>query len=208
MSGRYSLHHLPPRWLDCAGDSMPAFAPRWNIAPDQQVLLLRQRGDTVQLTPALWGFTPAWSKDFSQVVTHARTENLAGQRFFADALATRRGVLPATGFYEWRGQARTRKQPYWLSRQGELLYMAALWEPYVVAEQEYLSVALLTVQAAYLRRPLLLAEADLALWMDPATPVERIQVLLAGSGLALQERKVSTRVNDPLQDGPECIRPV
>ena len=142
------------------------------------------------------------------MITHARTETLAEQRFFADALARQRGVLPATGFYEWRGQAQTRKQPYWLSRKGELLYMAALWEPYAVVGQEYLSAALLTVQAAYLRRPLLLAETELAEWMDPATPMERIQALLNGGGLALQERKVSTLVNDPQQDGSECIRPI
>lgn len=208
MSGRYSLHHLPQHWQDCAADSCPAFLPRWNIAPNQQVLLLREHGCAVQLLPALWGFTPAWSKDFSRVITHARTETLAEQRFFADALARQRGVLPATGFYEWRGQAQTRKQPYWLSRKGELLYMAALWEPYAVVGQEYLSAALLTVQAAYLRRPLLLAETELAEWMDPATPMERIQALLNGGGLALQERKVSTLVNDPQQDGSECIRPI
>ena len=86
--------------------------------------------------------------------------------------------------------------------------MAALWEPYAVVGQEYLSAALLTVQAAYLRRPLLLAETELAEWMDPATPMERIQALLNGGGLALQERKVSTLVNDPQQDGSECIRPI
>lgn len=203
MSGRYSLHQLPERWQACASE---AFVPRWNIAPGQQVLLLRQQAAQLQLVPALWGFTPAWSQDFSRAVPYARTESLQAQAFFADALATRRGVLPASGFYEWRGMPGTRKQPYWLSRQGELLYMAAVWEPYAVAGAEYLSAAMLTVQAAYLRRPLLLAETELAQWLDPATPMERIQALLAGNGLALQERKVSTQVNDPQQDGPECIR--
>lgn len=208
MSGRFSLYHVPAAWQDEMPELAELFVPRWNVAPRRQVLLLCAGECRRQAVMALWGFTPRWSRDMSHVATHARVEGLVGQEFFAGALARQRGVLPANGFFEWRGKPGTVKQPYWLSRRDELLYMAALWEPYKVPGYEYLSVAMLTRQAAYLRRPVLLAEHQLSAWLDPDTPPERITELLQVPPLSLQERKVATQVNDPDVDGPECIRPL
>lgn len=208
MSGRFSFYYLPEVLQQELPELSTGFVARWNISPRQQVTLLRQTGGVRQTAQALWGFTPRWSKDMSHVATHARAETVLQQDFFAPALASQRGVLLANGFFEWRGPAGTRKQPYWLSREDEPLYMAALWEPYPVAGHEYLSVAMLTVAAAYLRRPLLLTRVDLDDWLNPATDPARITGLLQGNMLALRERKVSTLVNDPQSEGPECIRPV
>ncbi|TDQ36301.1 SOS response-associated peptidase [Thiopseudomonas denitrificans] len=206
MSGRYSFYQVPAAAQAMLPGQTPEFVPRWNIAPRQQVWMLHDSGTGRQWRQALWGFTPHWSRDLSHVVDHARSETVAGQDFFAAALAERRAVLPANGFFEWRGKAGTRKQPYWLSRPEKLFYMAALWEAYPAAGREYFSVAMLTRPAAYLRRPLLIAAEDLDVWLDPATPRERVLALLAVPAPALQERRVSTLVNDPQQDGPECIR--
>lgn len=206
MSGRYSFYHLPEQVRLQLPSLPPEFVPRWNIAPRQQVWMLYETTGGRQWRQVLWGFTPAWSKDFSHVVEHARTETLPTQKFFATALTSRRAVLPANGFFEWRGKAATRKQPFWLSRQEKLFYMAALWEPYQVFGAEYCGLAMLTRPAAYLRRPLLVAQEDLAAWLDPATPMEQVLALLEKPALALQERRVSTLVNDPKHEGPECIR--
>lgn len=206
MSGRYSFYHLPEQVRARLPQLPPDFVARWNLAPRQQVWMLHASAEGWQWRQALWGFTPAWSQDFSHVVEHARSETLATQKFFAAALESRRAVLPANGFFEWRGKAGTRKQPYWLSRPEKLFYMAALWEPYQVFGAEYCGAAMLTRAAAYLRRPLLIAEENLTAWLDPATPREQVLTLLELPALPLQERRVSTLVNDPRQDGPECIR--
>lgn len=207
MSGRYGLFDWPRQWQQLPGFPQD-WQQHWNLAPRQPVLLLYQRNGERRAGQALWGFTPAWSKHLERTTPHARTEGLADQPLFANALAYQRGVMPANGFFEWRGKPGLGKQPYWLSRPGELLFMAALWEPYPVAGAEYLSVAMLTCQAAYLRRPLLLAGDDLDRWLDPHTPAEQIQALLGSRSLPLQERRVSMRVNDPAHDDPACIRPL
>lgn len=207
MSGRYSFYHVPEALQAGLPGLAAKFVPRWNIAPRQPVWLLRlDAAGSTCWEQALWGFTPRWSQDLSHVVDHARSETVARQDFFAKALECQRAVLPANGFFEWRGKPGTRKQPYWLSRPEGLFYLAALWEAYPVAGRAYLSVAMLTRAAAYLRRPVLIAAENLPAWLDPATPREQVLSLLELPALQLQERRVSTLVNDPQQEGPQCIR--
>ena len=67
-------------------------------------------------------------------------------------------LLPANGFYEWRGTQR--KRPYWLTPgEGSTLFFAAIWEAYPVQEQVWLSTAVVTQAAQAQRRPLILDDA-------------------------------------------------
>ena len=124
---------------------------------------------------------------------------------FREPFRQRRALLPANGFYEWRGGAR--KRPYWMSNGDPLMYFAALWELYPVGGQEYLSVALITQEAATLRRPMILSEHEQALWLSNDTPPEQLAALLAKPQMALRERALATLVNDPKLDAPECLTP-
>lgn len=124
---------------------------------------------------------------------------------FRDAFRLRRGLLPANGFYEWRGAAR--KRPYWLSSEEPLLYFAAVWEAYPVEGQVYLSTAMITQAAASLRRPMILDAHDRQRWLAADTPLEELQALLVRRPQPLRERVLSNLVNDPKLDGPECLTP-
>ncbi|UCJ16573.1 SOS response-associated peptidase [Pseudomonas sp. MM211] len=204
MSGRFALFRWTPAFAALPG--FPADQqPHWNLAPGAQVLLQRADGEQRSLVRVRWGLTPSWLKDLSKTPAHARAETLAEQPMFRDAFRLRRGLIPANGFYEWRGTAR--KRPYWLSGQDSLLYFAALWEAYPVEGHVYLSAALVTQAAATLRRPLLLNEHDQQRWLAADTPVEELQALLVGTSPVLRERVLSNLVNDPTLDGPECLTP-
>ena len=45
-------------------------------------------------------------------------------------------------------------------------------------------------------------------WLDPQTPLETLQLLLAAPQPELRERPLATFVNDPKLDAPECLTPV
>lgn len=166
-----------------------------------------QRADGGQrsLVRARWGLTPPWLTDLSKTPAHARAETLVDQPMFRDGFRLRRGLIPANGFYEWRGAAR--KRPYWLSGQESLLYFAAIWEAYPVEGHVYLSTAMVTQAAATLRRPLILSAQDQQAWLAVDTPLEELKALLVGTPQALRERVLSNLVNDPKLDGPECLTP-
>jgi len=204
MSGRYALFRWTPAFAALPG--FPADQqPHWNIAPNAQVLLLRQVAGERQLSRVRWGLTPPWLTDLSKTPAQARAETLAEQPMFRQAFRQRRGLLPANGFYEWRGTAR--KRPYWLTGEGSMLYFAALWEAYPVEGQVYLSAALVTQAAANQRRPLILDEAGQAAWLAEDTPQADLLALLASPPTPLRERVLANLVNDPKLDGPECLTP-
>ncbi|WP_312955969.1 SOS response-associated peptidase [Pseudomonas songnenensis] len=204
MCGRYALF----RWSQdfAASPGFPSDQqPHWSIAPGASVLLLRQIDQQLQLSRVRWGLTPAWMTDLTRTPAQARAETISEQPMFREAFRLRRGLLPANGFYEWRGTAR--KRPYWMTTEGSLMYMAALWEAYPVQGHTYLSAAVVTLPAATLRRPLMLDEAGQAAWLDPETSLETLQALMAQPQPALRERPLATLVNDPRLDGPECLTP-
>lgn len=204
MCGRFALF----RW-DSEFSSLPGFPhdqqPHWSLAPGASVLLLRREQEQLHLSRARWGLTPAWFSDFTRTPAQARAETLAEQPMFREAFRQRRGLLPANGFYEWRGSAR--KRPYWMTAEGSLTYFAAIWETYPVEGHCYLSVAVVTRPAANQRRPLMLDEAGQATWLDPETSLDELQALLSQPQPTLRERPLATLVNDPALDGPQCLTP-
>lgn len=204
MCGRFALF----RW-SAEFAALPGFPadqqPHWNIAPPAQVLLWRQVDGAPQLDLVRWGLTPAWLTDLSKTPAQARAETLAEQPMFREAFRLRRGLVPANGFYEWRGSAR--KRAYWMTAEGSILYFAALWEAYPVSGRSYLSTALVTQEAGGLRRPLLLNADEQALWVNPETPQAKLLALLARPQVQLRERALASFVNDPALDAPECLTP-
>ncbi|MDO7903535.1 SOS response-associated peptidase [Pseudomonas sp. K1(2024)] len=205
MCGRYALF----RWSQ-AFAALPGFPvdqqAQWNISPGASVLIQRQIDDQLQLARARWGLTPPWLTDLSRTPAHARAETLAEQPMFREAFRLRRCLMPANGFYEWRGTAR--KRPYWVTPgEGASLFYAAVWEAYPVQEQVWLSCAVVTQAAMNQRRPLILDEAGQAAWLDPQTPQARLHELLASPPASLRERALALLVNDPQLDGPQCLTP-
>ncbi|MDX1721818.1 MAG: SOS response-associated peptidase [Pseudomonas sp.] len=204
MCGRYALFRWSPVFAALPG--FPADQqPQWNIAPGSQILLLRALAGERQLVRARWGLTPPWLTDLSKTPAQARAETLAEQPMFRDAFRLRRGLLPANGFYEWRGSAR--KRPYWLTSEDSPLYFAALWEAYPVDGCVYLSAAVVTQPAANQRRPLILDAAAQALWLAADTPTDELKALLARPQPLLRERVLANLVNDPKLNAPECLTP-
>jgi putative SOS response-associated peptidase YedK len=101
---------------------------------------------------------------------NARTDGMRkGQ--FRSHLKSRRCVIPADGFYEWRDEGG--KQPYYFSRKdGKPLMLAGIWEEAEYKGDKRTAFAILTeepnelVASYHDRMPLALADDKVALWLD------------------------------------------
>ncbi|WP_110948179.1 SOS response-associated peptidase [Pseudomonas bohemica] len=209
MCGRYALFRWTPAFAALPGFPADQQA-QWNISPADSVLMLRRmpgEEGSRELARARWGLTPPWLTDMSRTPAHARAETLAEQPMFRQAFRERRCLLPANGFYEWRGTVR--KRPFWLTPgEGSALYFAAIWEAYPVQGHTYLSVAVVTQPAMSQRRPLILDAEGQAAWLDPDSSLVTLQSLLAAPQMQLRERPLANLVNDPKLNAPECLTPL
>jgi putative SOS response-associated peptidase YedK len=103
MCGRYRLSAKERYIRDHFGleDDVP-WAPRWNIAPTQQVPIVRQDNKQPKRTFsfARWGLIPYWAKDQSIAAKtiNAMSETAAEKPAFRDAMSRRRCLIPADGF--------------------------------------------------------------------------------------------------------------
>ena len=104
---------------------------RYNIAPTQQAPVVRLGASGAREAAMLrWGLVPPWAKDIAvgNRMINARSDGVDTKPAFRQALAARRCLVPATGFYEWRG-APGRKQPFAISVGDRPVFaFAGLWE--------------------------------------------------------------------------------
>ena len=78
--------------------------PKYNIAPAQPVAAVRQIDTQRELAVLHWGLIPSWSKDpkMGARMINARSETVATKPSFRSAFKSRRCLIPADGFYEWK----------------------------------------------------------------------------------------------------------
>jgi putative SOS response-associated peptidase YedK len=213
MCGRFTLTKSGEEVAEAFGlDAIPEIAPRYNIAPSQEVLAVRQlaHGETLEATLLRWGLR---SQPGDKPLINARSETAATRGAFREAYARRRCLVPADGFYEWQGPKGTKRQPYHLRlREHTLFGIAGLWEPGL--EGEAGTLTLLTtapndlVERIHDRMPLILAPADYARWLDPDTRPPDLRPLLGPYPTAFMEAfPVGFAVNNPRLDDPHCLDP-
>ena len=138
MCGRFTqrmswreLHDL----MDLVG-APPNLRPRYNVAPSQDVAVIRSDDKGRTLAMLRWGLIPAWAKDpaIGHRLINARSETAADKPSFRAAYRHRRCLIPADGFYEWRREGKTRQPWLFGLRGGAPFAFAGLWERWRVPE--------------------------------------------------------------------------
>jgi putative SOS response-associated peptidase YedK len=217
MCGRFTLS-LPAEAIASTFQlsTIPELVPKYNIAPTQPVPTILSAGDRRQFKMLRWGLIPAWAKDATMgaKLINARAETVAEKPAFRTAFRHRRCLVIADGFYEWQ-QQKGKKQPFYFRFQnGQPFAFAGLWESWQAPDGEKIdSCTLLTTAANTLlqpihdRMPVILKPEDYNQWLDPQIQKpEQLQPLLQSySSEAMVSYPVSTKVNNPTNDSPECI---
>ncbi|MES1989811.1 MAG: SOS response-associated peptidase [Pseudomonadota bacterium] len=196
----------------------PNFPARFNVAPTQPVPLVRlDHAGQREFALVRWGLVPSWSKGVPTTpLINARADTIADKPSFRGAFRHRRGLMPADGFYEWRVMGAGPRQPHFIRRRDRAPFaIAAIWDSWLPANgSELESCALITTEAnatlmpVHHRMPVILAEKDFTLWLDPATPLKDLHALLVPAPDDLMEAfPVSLDVNHVANDGPHLLDP-
>jgi putative SOS response-associated peptidase YedK len=220
MCGRFTQHHTPEevavRFNVKSLDYL--FDPRYNIAPTQPVAAVVAQGAQSErrLVNLQWGLVPYWSKDPSigSRMINAKAETLAEKPSFKQALARRRCLIPADGFYEWQKRGKNPSQPLYIRRRdGGLFAFAGLWEEWTSPDGGKLQTCtIITVEPNELianvhhRMAAILQPDDEAVWLDPRRkPDEATELLRPYPSEDLEMYPVSRAVNSPMIDDESLI---
>jgi len=219
MCGRFTLGATAAdlaRQFDLA--TIPAWTPRYNIAPSQAVPAVIQIRETAarESRPFRWGLVPSWAKDptIGNRMINARSETAATKPTFRKSFRERRCLILADGFYEWKREG-SRKQPFYIKlRDGEPFAFAGLWDHWHPSDGQPLETCTIlttapnaVLQPIHDRMPVILPPTAYSVWLDPAMrDVESVQALLTPySGEGMIAYPVSTRVNRPANDSPDLV---
>jgi putative SOS response-associated peptidase YedK len=221
MCGRYAFFSPAEAVKQVFGvDSVPTMEPHYNLAPTQDVPVLREV-TTGQRQVALlhWGLIPSWAKEQSvgNRMINARAETLTERPAFRRAFRDRRCLVLADGWYEWQATA-SGKQPWFIRhRDGLPIGFAGLWESWrdPASNQTMESCTIITVDASsalariHDRTPAVIGPAAAGTWLDPARhDTAALAALLAPvNGQEFQAYPVSRAVNSPRNEGAELIAP-
>lgn len=198
-------------------DECVDLAPRYNVAPGDDVAAIRQSPDGKRVLGLLrWGLVPHWapSPEVGARLINARGESVADLPSFRNAFKRRRCLLPASGFFEWQQQDEIR-QPYYVSlKSGAPMAIAGLWESWKAPDGTLLRSACIVTTAAnallqpvHERMPVLVGPGDWCDWLD--APAERVEHLLVPfPASALQAWPVRRRVGWTRAQGAELIEPL
>ena len=193
-------------------------SPRYNIAPTQPVLAVTN-DEGRQPAYLRWGLIPSWAKSASvgNRLINARAETVAERPSFRTALASRRCLVIADGFYEWQRVGNARKPMRVAMKSGELFAFAGLWDSWRDPAGDIVrSCTIITTEPNELLRPIhnrmpvILPKELESFWLDDEVqdPLALADILSPYSAEAMQAYAVSSLVNRPSNESPEVAIPV
>ena len=220
MCGRFTLHTPESRIREAFHLEQTAplgLRSRYNIAPSQQVPIIRDADTSREMVMAKWGLVPHWSKEAKTMYStiNARIESVAEKPAYRTPFKHRRCLIPADGFYEWK-VVDGRKAPHHIRmRDGDVFALAGLWDRWEDDGESLESCSILVMPAndvmksLHERMPVIIAPAHHDLWLDPRVTdkAEIMGYLNSAPSTSLVTYPVSTWVNSPKHDDDRCLRP-
>lgn len=181
MCNLYSFRKSPDEVKALFGyPEQPNFPPRDVVAPGQPIAIVKGEKANRHFALVRWGFVPSWTKEMKsgKPLTNARSETVFEKPSFRHAIRRRRCLVPADGFYEWKGDVPGRKQPYHITAPHDGLFaFAGIWEHWTSPDgSELESAAILTTQPntmmsqIHTRMPVVIKPEDFNRWLDHSRP--------------------------------------
>ena len=196
-------------------------ASRYNIHPDDFQFLIHGSAEGPKVETARWGLVPFWEKAPRSKIApiNARSGEAFSKPMFRQAVQKRRCLLASDGFYEWPKQelGAVSRIPAFYGLQGERPYFfAGIYEDAVegIRPPTY-SIFTTTPNSLLLRLPHermpVILDTDRAKeWINPGSISEAafLDFCRPYPEEKMVSWPVSTYVNKPQNQGPECSEPV
>lgn len=188
----------------------------YNVTPGSKmpVIVAGQQKRRIELMT--WGIIPNWSKEphTKLKLINARQEALFEKPLWKSLAKSKRCIVPARGFYEWKDIDGNR-QPYYISpKKGNLLSFAGLYDEWQGSNNELIRTFCIITTSPnaemakiHNRMPAILSSDVLDLWLSDKELEQDLinDILQKPQDNILNLRKVSKLVNNPNNNSKELI---
>ncbi|HEY6484249.1 MAG TPA: SOS response-associated peptidase [Steroidobacteraceae bacterium] len=200
------------------------FAPSFNVAPTQQVPVIRSAEGVSEALTLRWGLIPFFARGAAPKYStiNATIENLENGACWRGPWGRgQRCLMPAAGFYEWHLNESGQKEPFFIHLvDQEIFAFAGLWDRSYKADGTAIeSCALLTMPGNDLlrqvhntganpfRMPAILTQVACEVWLN-GSGTEAKATLRQYPQEMMVAYQVGRRVNSPKNDDRQLLSPV
>jgi len=205
MCGRYALTKIDTLAEHYNLATVPKdLHKNFNAAPTQTMPVITEENGKRQLELMQWGIPRFIGPGKVKDVFNTRADKAFGS--WKKLVLTQRVLVPATGFYEWKKQGESTKQPFYIfPKDDDLFSFAGIWNTWKDEDgRELKTYSIMTTEpneemsSIHNRMPVILHQEDESTWLAPSHDNDRntIEALLRpyeDNGLKMYE--VSRDVN-------------
>ena len=184
----------------------PSIKPDFNISPQDSTPVIYLENGQPAITSMRWGLRPSWSKKSTMEPINARIETVESKPMFRDAFQTRRCIVPANGWYEWKTTPRGKVPFYHQSFDESVLSIAGIYEHWLSENGPMHTFSILTTEATedvkhiHNRMPVLISKEDSVCWLEKKE--------LNSKSIEIKIHPVGREVNNISANGPQLIQPL
>ena len=216
MCGRINVSDHPgvQALLDDLG--IPLFqsslTPRYNIAPGAQLVTAFANERHLEVTVMEWGIVPAWAKEKAmRPLINARAETVWEKPSFRHLVKSKRAIIPANGFYEWKREGKT-KTPYYIHPTDKAAFgFASIFQ---ISKEGVMQCCVITTAAntamssIHDRMPVILSSEAMKDWLLSEDRGFLDSLMQPCPDDDIQLVQVSPYVSNARNEGEACIQPV
>jgi putative SOS response-associated peptidase YedK len=189
MCGRFAIDNEVNELIEefvATGGDVQQWRPSWNIRPTDPVPVVIESVKTGELVRrielARWSLVPSWSKELKlkYPTFNARYEDVATKSAFKSSVINKRALIPASGYYEWKTEGKTKTPFYIRPATGRMVFagLYSWWKDTAKADDDparwVLTTTILTMPTVapladiHDRNPVPLAPEFWRDWLDPS----------------------------------------
>ena len=222
MADRYTLYEIENlRDRFTLVDGVPAGVKKsYNVSPTQTIPVVVGENGVNHMQRMKWGFVPSNAKDLNSVFrykTHrANSEGIFYKATWQDAIRTKRCLIPANGFYEWK-KTEDGKRAFYIHPDDQSLFaFAGLYGEWTDPAGTLWGVCAIITTATGSetdmlpsRLPVIVDPADEADWLNPniSDVSTLIRIMRPYDPYQLVITRVGDEINSLKIDKPSLITP-
>lgn len=217
MCGRYSFAQLSSEVekrfkIHVDGNT---YVARYNNAPGQKLGIITNHSPN-NLSLHYWGLLPSWAQDprMAFKMINARGESIQEKPAFKEAFSSKRCLIPADGFYEWKKHGKQNIPHYICLKSKEMFAFAGLWEEWKDADNNIKKTFTIITTGSndimkplHPRMPVILPHHLEKEWLENSNIIELQKIIQPFDTLKMEAFEVSSKVNKVGNDDPSLIMP-